>query len=346
MNQKNDSWRRAISPIQVTIKEVVNILDKVALGIVLITDESDFLIGTISDGDVRRGLLKGLSLDSPIESIVKRNPIVVSPELSKEKVLQSMASNKIQQVPIINERNEVVGLYFWNELNTPTIHSNLFVIMAGGKGTRLHPQTINSPKPLLLLAGKPILEHIIDRAKSHGFNNFVIAIHYLGHMIQDYFGDGEKFGVKIRYLNESTPLGTAGALSLLDPKPNSSFIVTNGDVVTDINYAEILNFHQQNNASATMAVKVYEWQNPFGVVQTQGIEITDFEEKPISRSYVNAGVYVLEPSSLSFLKKSETCDMPVLLKRLKEESNSLIAYPLHEPWLDIGRPEDLKQGLS
>jgi CTP:phosphocholine cytidylyltransferase-like protein len=257
MNQKDILWRKTLLPLKVTIKEVVNLLDTVALRIALITDESNLLIGTVSDGDIRRGLLKGLSLDSPIGSIVKRNPIVVSPELSREKVLQIMTSNKIQQVPIINERNEVVGLHFWSELNTPIIHSNLFVIMAGGKGTRLHPQTINSPKPLLSLAGKPILEHIIDRAKNHGFNNFVIAIHYLGHMIQDYFGDGKKFGVKIRYLNESIPLGTAGALSLLDPKPNSTFIVTNGDVVTDINYAEILNFHQQNNASATMAVKGY-----------------------------------------------------------------------------------------
>lgn len=346
MNLENNFWREIILPIRVSIKDVVKILDQVALRIVLITDESNLLIGTVSDGDIRRGLLKGLSLDSQIESIVKRDPVVVSPELSRKKVLQIMTSNKIQQVPVVNERNEVIGLHLWDELNAPTTHENLFVIMAGGKGTRLHPQTINSPKPLLLLAGKPILEHIIDRAKSNGFNNFVIAIHYLGHMIQDYFGDGEKFGVKIRYLNESTPLGTAGALSLLDPKPNSTFIVTNGDVVTDINYVEILNFHKQNNAIATMAVKRYEWQNPFGVVRTQGLEITDFEEKPITRSYVNAGIYVLEPSSLSFLKKSETCDMPILLKRLKEESNSLIAYPIHEPWLDIGRPEDLSKGLS
>jgi dTDP-glucose pyrophosphorylase len=346
MNLENGFWHKIILPIEVTIKDVVKILDQVALQIVLITDESNLLIGTVSDGDIRRGLLKGLSLDSPIESIVRRNPIVVAPGLSREKVLQIMNSNKIQQVPVINKRNEVIGLHLWNELNSPPTHANLFVIMAGGRGTRLHPQTINSPKPLLPLAGKPILEHIISRAKSHGFNNFVIAIYYLGHMIQDHFGDGEKFGVKIRYLNESTPLGTAGALSLLDPKPNSPFIVTNGDVVTDINYAELLNFHKQNNASATMAVKGYEWQNPFGVVQTQGLEIITFEEKPITRSYVNAGVYVLEPSSLSFLKKSETCDMPTLLKRLKEKSNSLIAYPIHEPWLDIGRPEDLKKGLS
>jgi dTDP-glucose pyrophosphorylase len=346
MKHRDMLWRKTLLPLKVTIKDVVNLLNKVALRIALITDESNVLIGTVSDGDIRRGLLKGLNLDSPIESIVKRNPIVVSPELSREKVLQIMASNNIQQVPVINERNEVIGLHRWNELNAPATHANLFVIMAGGRGTRLHPKTLNSPKPLLPLDGKPIMEHIIDRAKSQGFNNFIIAIHYLGNMIQDYFGDGEKFGVKIQYLNESNPLGTAGALSLLDPKPKSTFIVTNGDVMTDINYAEILNFHQQNNAGATMAVKAYEWQNPFGVVQTQGLEIIGFEEKPITRSYVNAGVYALEPLALNFLKKSETCDMPTLLKRIKQESNILIAYPIHEPWLDIGRPEDLKKGLS
>ena len=346
MNQKDILWRKTLLPLRVTIKEVVSLLDAVALRIALITDESNLLIGTVSDGDIRRGLLKGLSLDSPIESIVKRDPIVVSPELSREKVLQIMTSSKIQQVPVINERNEVIGLHLWDELNQPTTHENLFVIMAGGKGTRLHPQTINSPKPLLPLAGKPILEHIIDRAKSHGFNNFVIAIHFLGHMIQDYFGDGEKFGVKIRYLNESTPLGTAGALSLLDSKPDSSFIVTNGDVITEINYVELLNYHHQNSASATMAVRGYEWQNPFGVVKTQGLEIIGFEEKPITRSHINAGVYALEPSALSLLGKSEPCDMPTLLKRLKEKSKRVIAFPVHEHWIDIGQPIQFAQATD
>ena len=346
MSQTNVLWHKTLLPSSATIKEVIDLLNKVALRIALITDESNILIGTISDGDVRRGLLAGLSLDSQIESIIKRNPIVVSPELSREKVIQIMTTNKIQQIPIINNRNEVIGLHLWDGLDTISNYENLFVIMAGGKGSRLRPKTIDSPKPLLQLAGKPILEHIIDRAKIYGFKNFIISIHYLGHMIQDYFGDGQKFGVKIRYLRESTPLGTVGALSLLDPKPNSAFIVTNGDVVTDVNYAEMLKFHQENNASATMAVKKYEWQNPFGVVQTQGFEITDFIEKPITRSYINAGIYVLEPSTLKYLKDSEICDMPTLLDRLKEDSKRLIAFPIHEPWIDIGRPEDLKKALS
>jgi NDP-sugar pyrophosphorylase family protein len=220
------------------------------------------------------------------------------------------------------------------------------LIMAGGKGTRLHPQTINCPKPLLPIAGKPILEHIIDRARNQGFTNFVFAIHYLGHMIENYFGDGKKFGVKIQYLRESSPLGTAGALSLLNPKPDSSFILTNGDIITDINFAELLSFHQLNSADATMAVREHQWQNPFGVVETQGLDIIRFEEKPITRSHINAGIYVLEPLVLSLLEKSVPCDMPTLLKRLQEKSKRVIAFPVHEQWIDIGQPTQFEHATD
>jgi CTP:phosphocholine cytidylyltransferase-like protein len=255
MNPKSDFWRKAIVPDGATIKEAINRLNEIGLKLLLVTDESNVLIGTISDGDIRRGLLKGLDLNSLVIDILRESPIVVLPDTNREIVLQLMISNKVQQIPIINEKNIVIGLHFWDEFNTPTIHSNTMLIMAGGKGTRLHPQTINCPKPLLPIAGKPILEHIIDRAKNQGFTNFVFAIHYLGHMIENYFGDGKKFGVKIQYLRESSPLGTAGALSLLNPKPDSSFILTNGDIITDINFAELLSFHQLNSADATMAVR-------------------------------------------------------------------------------------------
>jgi NDP-sugar pyrophosphorylase family protein len=215
------------------------------------------------------------------------------------------------------------------------------VIMAGGKGTRLHPQTENCPKPLLPIAGKPILEHIIDRAKVQGFSHFILAIHYLGHMIEEYFGNGDAFGVKIGYLREESPLGTAGALSLLDPLPNVPFVVTNGDVLTDIHYGELLDFHVQHNARATMAVRVHEWQNPFGVVETRGVDIIGYEEKPLFHTHINAGVYVLEPSAISFISKSVPCDMPTLFDRIKEKDMRTIAYPIHERWLDVGRPDDL-----
>jgi NDP-sugar pyrophosphorylase family protein len=214
--------------------------------------------------------------------------------------------------------------------------------MAGGKGTRLRPHTENCPKPLVRVAGKPMLEHIIDRAKLEGFNDFTLAVYYLGHMLEEYFGDGSRFGVNIEYLRESAPLGTAGALSLLNPRPDVSFVVTNGDVLTDIRYGELLDFHSRHAAAATMAVRTHEWQHPYGVVQTRGMEIVGFEEKPVARSHINAGVYVLSPEALDELECGVPCDMPTLFERLQSSSRRIFAYPMHEPWLDVGRPEDLE----
>jgi NDP-sugar pyrophosphorylase family protein len=192
------------------------------------------------------------------------------------------------------------------------------------------------------VGGKPILQHIIERANRDGFHNFIISLHYLGEMIEDYFGDGAKFGVNIQYLREQNPLGTAGCLSLIKEIPRLPFVVTNGDVLTDINYNELLNFHIRHSADATMAVRQHEIQNQFGVVKTSGIEIDGFEEKPIYRSHVNAGIYVLNPESLNYLIHEQHCDMPTLFQLLKENFMKTVAYPMHEPWLDVGRPEDLQ----
>ena len=343
MKSASSLWAQTILPLNSSIEQAVHILNEIALRIVLITDTTGVLVGTISDGDIRRGLLKGLNLASSIESIIHHDALVVPPELSRDTVLQLMTANKIQQIPIVNEKMHVVGLHLWDEMGAPSTRSNVMVIMAGGKGTRLHPQTKDCPKPLLPVAGKPILEHIIDRAKAEGFSHFVLAIYHLGQMIEEYFGHGERFGVKIEYLREEAPLGTAGALSLLSPLPDSAFVVTNGDVITDIRYGELIDFHQQHNAAATMAVRGYEWQNPFGVVETQGIEITGYEEKPISRSHINAGVYVIEPSALKLLAKAAPCDMPSLFELLQRKAERIVAYPIHEPWLDVGRPADLAE---
>lgn len=343
MSASEKIWRQAILPTNTTIGQAIRNLDQIAIKIILVTNETGMLEGTISDGDIRRGLLKGLNLNSPITSVIHRNALVVPPELAREQVMQLMVANKIQQIPVVNEQHHVVGLHLWDEITTPPTRSNLMVIMAGGMGTRLRPHTENCPKPLLPIAGKPMMEHIIDRAKLEGFNHFVLAIHYLGHMIEAHFGNGEHLGVKIDYLREDSPLGTAGALGLLSPLPNAPFVVTNGDVITDIRYGELLDFHTRHGATATMAVRVFEWQHPFGVVQTQGVEIVGFEEKPIARSHINAGVYALDPSALSVLTADEHCDMPTLFERLQTQGKLTVAYPMHEPWLDVGRPDDLKQ---
>ena len=334
-------WRQAMLHTSASMHEAVRNLDQVAIKIILVINDGGELEGTLSDGDIRRGLLKGLNLNSGIASVIHHNPLVVPPEMARELVMQLMVANKVQQIPVVDERHHVVGLHLWDEITTPPARPNLMVIMAGGMGTRLHPHTQDCPKPLLPVAGKPMLEHIIERAKLEGFSDFVLAIHYLGQMIENHFGNGERLGVRIDYLREQSPLGTAGALGLLQPRPDHPFVVTNGDVITDIHYGELLDFHTRHNAAATMAVRVHEWQHPFGVVQTKGVDIVGFEEKPVARSHINAGVYALTPDALNALSVDAHCDMPTLFERLQAQAKRTVAYPMHEPWLDVGRPEDL-----
>lgn len=335
------NWRSALIFSSATLKEAAENLTMSTLKICLIIDQGGRLIGTISDGDIRRGLLRGLTLTSSIQDIVKKNPLVVPVGISTDLIRQIMAANQIQQIPEVDDENRVLALHTWDEFSAPKFLNNSMVIMAGGKGSRLRPHTEACPKPMLQVGGKPMLEHIIERAKLDGFSNFICAVHYLGHMVEDYFGNGSRLNVKIEYLKENEPLGTAGALSLLDQKLNAPFIVTNGDVITDIRYGELLDFHIRHNATATMAVRLHEWQHPFGVVQMNGLEITGFEEKPINRTHINAGVYAFNPSALSILEKNTHCDMPTLFERLQAQSQRIVAYPMHEPWLDVGRSDDL-----
>lgn len=346
MNSIDEIWRQAILPANASIQQAISNLDRVGVKIVLVVNEKAELEGTISDGDIRRGLLKGMNLNSPITNVIHRNALVVPPEMGRDMVMQLMVANKIQQIPVVNEQHCILGLHLWDEITTPPERPNLMVIMVGGMGKRLHPHTENCPKPLLSVAGKPMLEHIIERAKTEGFSHFVLAIHYLGHMIEDYFGNGERLGVQINYLREPSPLGTAGALRLLKLQSDAPFIVTNGDVITDIRYGELLDFHIRHEAAATMAIRAYEWQHPFGVVQTNGVEIIGFEEKPVTRSHINAGVYALDPAALSVLNPDEGCDMPTLFERLQANAKRTVAYPMHEPWLDVGRPDDLDRAQT
>ena len=342
MPDAQELWEKTLLCQNASIKDAIRCLDASSLRIVVVINKQGKFEGTISDGDIRRGLLKGLDLGSSIENITHRNALVVPPSFGRDMVMQLMRSNQLQQIPVVDEQQRVVGLHLWNEVTTPPPRDNLMVIMAGGKGTRLMPHTENCPKPMVLVAGKPMLQHIIERSQQEGFNHFVLAINYLGHMIEEYFGDGSRFGVKIDYLREQTSLGTVGALSLLARRPESSFVVTNGDVITDIRYGELLDFHIRHDATATMAVRVHEWQHPFGVVQTKGVDIVGFEEKPIARTHINAGVYALSPDALDVMIYGEHCDMPTLFERIQAKLLRTVAYPMHEPWLDVGKPEDLK----
>lgn len=341
-----EPWRKALLAVDATLQQAIRSLDESALQIALVVANDNVLLGTLTDGDIRRGLLRGLDMSSCVDGIINREPLVVPPQMGREMVLQLMRINKVRQLPVIDENRRVVGLHVWDELMLPDRRKNLMVIMAGGQGTRLRPHTESCPKPMLPVGGKPMLEHIIERAKSQGFHHFVIAVHYLGQMIEDYFGDGSQWQVSIDYLHEETPLGTAGALKMLNPVPELPILVSNADVLTDIHYGELLDFHHYHAATATMAVRLHEWQHPFGVVRTKGFDLIGFEEKPVTRSHINAGIYVLEPSALDHLKQAEYCDMPTLFSRLHDGAARTIVYPMHEPWLDVGREGDLEIARS
>jgi len=338
----DEKWRLALVLETAVLQEAVLSMNRSALQIVLIVTSEGKLVGSITDGDIRRGLLRGITLQDCVDMVMFRHPLVVPSDFGPEAVLQIMSTNKIHQLPIVDINRNVVGLHLWENLKSyGNRRDNVIVIMAGGTGTRLRPYTNDCPKPLLRVGDKPIMHHIIERAKSEGFYKFLISINYLGKMIEDYFGDGSKFHVEISYLREEEPLGTAGALSLLKGVSGAPYLITNGDVLTDLRYGELIEFHEEHNSFATMAVRQYEWQNPFGVVHLSGIEMIRFEEKPIYRTHINAGIYVLSPQVFEFLNPNEKCDMPTFLQRLKHNSLKTIVYPMHESWVDIGRPQDL-----
>lgn len=340
------SWRDALLCEDATLREAIQSLDRSSQQIVLVVDRDGVLLGTITDGDIRRGLLRGVGMDDRLGAVVHRDPMVLPQGIDRHAALQLMRTNGLHQLPVVDERRRVVGLHLWTAPDTPEARPNMMVVMAGGRGTRLYPHTENCPKPMLPIGGKPMLEHILERARGEGFRHFAFAVHYLADMIEDHFGDGSRFGVEIIYLREERPLGTGGALGLMPRRPYEPFIVTNGDVLSEVRYGEILEFHIRHGAAATMAVRPYEWQHPFGVVHTDGVDITSFEEKPMVRSRINAGIYALDPVALDVVAPNEHCDMPTLFERLQASAHRTIVYPMHEPWLDVGRPADLEQARN
>jgi dTDP-glucose pyrophosphorylase/CBS domain-containing protein len=334
-------WRKAEIALTSSLQDAARNLSASSLRICLVVDVAGKLVGTISDGDIRRGLLRGLQLSSSVAEITNRSPLVVPFGIGPDTVRRMMSANNIYQIPEIGPHGEVIDLHLWDHLVSERSTEAVMVVMAGGKGTRLRPYTDNCPKPMLLVKGKPMMAHIVDQARLEGFSKVVVSINYLGHLVEEYFGNGRRFGVDIEYIREAKALGTAGALSLMTKTPDSPFVVTNGDVITDIRYGDIIDFHKRHDAVATMAVRLHEWQHPFGVVELNGLEISGFEEKPIARSHINAGVYVLSPGCLSLLEKNEQCDMPELFERVRRGGGRVVAFPMHEPWLDVGRPQDL-----
>ena len=325
-----------------TIKQALNVISKGGSQIAIVVDKKGKLLGTLTDGDIRSGLLRGNNLDSSIKSIYFKKPIVAKIGDTREKLLKIALSNKIHQIPIVDNYGKVIGLNILEELIKSKIKSNYVVIMAGGEGMRLRPLTNNIPKPMLKVGNKPILQIIIENFKEKGYENFVICVNYKSKIILNYFGDGSKFGVNIEYIQEKMKMGTVGGLSLWKKRPGEPFFVINGDLITSLDFDKMLNFHIKKNSKATMAVTQYNVNSPYGEVNLDNENITSIEEKPVRKVFINAGVYILNPECINLIPK-KFYDMPTLFKNTISKKLKTISFPLGENWLDIGRIKDLKK---
>ena len=334
-------WKEALVLPHTSIQNAIQAIDRGAVQIVLVVDKQGKLLGTVTDGDIRRGILKGISMDAPVKRIMQCSPLTASVDDSREKILALMKNHLVHQIPIVNERQHVVGIEIVDHHLQTKKRDNFVVLMAGGLGVRLRPLTDATPKPLLKVGNKPILENILQNFVNHGFYRFFISVNYKDQMVKQYFGKGAKWNVDIRYLDENKKLGTAGALGLLPKNPIDPIVVMNGDLLTSVNFQHLLNFHSEHKAIATMCIREYDFQVPYGVVALKNQTIARVDEKPVQRFFVNAGIYVLDPSVLKFIPPKISFDMPQLFDKLIEKELNTVGFPIREYWLDIGRIDDL-----
>ena len=325
----------------------LNIINKGGYQIALVVDDDDKFKGVIADSDIRKALIKGHKLDSPVKEIMNSSPIILSPEDTDAEASSIMIEKHFFHVPVINDQDKIVGLHIAEQYKTNCVREDTFVVMAGGRGKRLRPLTDKIPKPMLPIQGKPILQKILEKAKSEGFINIVISVGYLSDQIINYFENGKKFGLNIEYIYEDKPLGTAGALKNLKSKHISNHLfITNADIITDLSYGEMLDQAVRRKVDGFMATRIHEWQNPFGVVKTDGMKIISIVEKPTYQSQVNAGMYVLSKKIIELIEKDSYYDMPDLFNDALNDQLKLETYPIHEAWLDIGRPNDYEEASS
>ncbi|MXQ12899.1 nucleotidyltransferase family protein [Microvirga makkahensis] len=312
--------------------------------IALVVDDAGRLVGTITDGDIRRGILRGATLDSVAADVMYKSPRVATQNTPRSEIAERLRSDNLLQMPIVSDDGIVVDIVYADELLRPEIALHPVVIMAGGLGTRLRPITETIPKPMIPVGGRPILEVIIERFQQQGFRSITLCVNHLAEVIEDYFEDGAKFGVNISYVRETKRMGTAGALSLLKPRPLYPVIVMNGDILTLVNFAQLLSYHYDNKALVTMGLNKYHYQLPYGVVETDRNCIKSFIEKPKYEFFVNAGIYVIGPDAFSLIPGDTFYDMPTLFEQVPQSQRA--AFPLHEYWLDIGRHDDLDKADS
>ncbi len=337
-------WRSTLLGPEATLDQTIQALDVSALQRCMVVDGDGKLLGTVTDGDIRRALLRRLPMDSTVKEAMRRNPVVANQSASSESLLGMMTDRQIRQIPLLDESGRVVGLaHIDTLLKKPAIQDAWVVLMAGGLGTRLRPRTESAPKPLLRIGGKPLLETIVENFARQGFRRFYISVNYKAEMIKDHFGDGQRWSVDIRYIEEQERMGTAGAMGLMPERPTGPLVVMNADLLTRVDFRSLLDYHNEHRSQATMCVREYDFQVPYGVVELDGHRFKAIQEKPVHKVFVNAGIYVLHPIVLDLIPRGKLFDMTTLFERVVEAGYETAVFPVQEYWLDIGKETDYER---
>lgn len=337
-------WERALVSPGTALGEAIEVMDREALRIALVVDDEQRLLGTLTDGDVRRALLGKQTLEAPVESIMFRHPKVAHRDWSKARMLAWMEQHDLLQLPMVDDDHKVIGLETLHGLLQRPRQDNPVFLMAGGFGKRLRPLTNTCPKPMLRVGDKPILELILEGFVNAGFHRFYISTHYMPEQIRDHFGDGSQWNVSIKYIHEDNPLGTGGALGLLPHEEiDLPLFMMNGDILTNLNYLSLLAFHEEHGGKATMCVREFDYQVPYGVIEADGHRAKAMVEKPVYTFNVNAGIYLLSPELVKRVTPGTQVDMPTLLEQEMGDGHSVNLYPLKEYWLDIGQVDDFQR---
>lgn len=338
-----NEWKKVLISPNTKIQEAIEIIDINSLQIAIVVDQNNKLLGTVTDGDIRRGILKGIPLNYSVEKIMNTSPITIPEIKDKINIINILKINKLRHLPVVDDSGCIIGIERLDDLFQFSKNENWVVIMAGGLGKRLSPLTDDCPKPMLRIGDKPVLETILNQFIKQGFYKFCISVNYKAEQIKNYFGDGSKWGVEIHYILEESIMGTAGSLSLFSQKTDKPIIIINGDILTKLSFEQLISFHSNHQAKATVAVTTYDFQVPYGVVKVNKNHLIGFEEKPIYASFINAGVYILNPEVLNNIPKNSYFDMNHLLEIMLGNDEQICIFPIREYWIDIGGIEDFKQ---
>jgi dTDP-glucose pyrophosphorylase len=338
-----NNWNRITLNLNSIIKEVMEVLDATGMRIVLIADEKMHLLGTVTDGDIRRGLLRGIDICASVSNIMNKSPISVSPRLMKDEVHDIIRHTGVLAVPIVDDQKKIIGLETIDSLDNDLELDTMVVLMAGGYGKRLMPLTEKLPKPMLPLGDNPIIEYIVENLKIQGFRNFCITTHYKSEIIQQHFHQKKYSDINIDFIVEDEPLGTAGALFHLKNKIDDDFIVMNSDLLLKTNFRNLLSFHRNHGEVGTICTKKYNYEVPYGVVCLENMAVSNIIEKPTYSYLINAGAYCFSNAVFNYFHEKKHMDMPTLLQTILNENKKICAFPIHEYWVDIGNIDDYQK---